>query len=94
MDFTKTKTSTIFLRYVIPQMVGLIFNSIYFIVDGVFIGRRLGAAAGRGNEKSARNAFAHAVALAVAEAATLLLGWVLWARLWRGIRRPAIALQT
>lgn len=45
MDFTKAKTSTIFLRYVIPQMVGLIFNSIYFIVDGVFIGRRLGAGA-------------------------------------------------
>lgn len=45
MDFTKAKTSTIFLRYVIPQMVGLIANSVYFIVDGVFIGRRLGAGA-------------------------------------------------
>ena len=36
---------TIFLRYAIPQMVGLLFNSIYVIVDGVFIGARLGSSA-------------------------------------------------
>ncbi len=35
----------IFLRYAIPQMVGLLFNSIYVIVDGVFIGARLGSSA-------------------------------------------------
>lgn len=43
MDFNKAKTSTIFLKYIIPQMIGLVFNSIYFIVDGVFIGNKLGS---------------------------------------------------
>lgn len=33
---------TLFSRYAIPQMVGLLFNSVYTIVDGVFIGNRLG----------------------------------------------------
>ena len=42
MDYNKMKTSTLFLKYVIPQMIGLVFNSIYFIVDGMFIGKRLG----------------------------------------------------
>lgn len=36
------KTHTLFLRYAVPQMLGLLFNSIYLIVDGVFIGNRLG----------------------------------------------------
>ena len=36
------KTHTLFFRYAVPQMVGLLFNSIYTIVDGVFIGNRLG----------------------------------------------------
>lgn len=31
-----------FRKYAIPQMLGLLFNSVYFIVDGVFIGNRLG----------------------------------------------------
>ena len=43
MDFNKAKTSTIFLKYIIPQMIGLVFNSVYFIVDGIFIGNRLGS---------------------------------------------------
>lgn len=32
----------LFVRYALPQMVGLLFNSIYLIVDGVFIGNCLG----------------------------------------------------
>ena len=32
----------LFMRYAVPQLVGLLFNSVYFIVDGVFIGHRLG----------------------------------------------------
>ncbi len=36
------KIHTLFFRYAVPQMVGLLFNSIYTIVDGVFIGNRLG----------------------------------------------------
>lgn len=36
------KTYTLFLRYAVPQMVGLLFNSVYTIVDGIFIGNRLG----------------------------------------------------
>ncbi|MCF4152300.1 hypothetical protein L2W58_10875 [Dethiosulfovibrio sp. F2B] len=32
----------LFFKYAVPQMVGLLFNSIYLIVDGVFIGNRLG----------------------------------------------------
>lgn len=35
-------TRKLFVKYAIPQMVGLLFNSVYFIVDGVFIGNRLG----------------------------------------------------
>lgn len=38
------KTRTLFARYAVPQMIGLLFNSIYMIVDGVFIGHRLGTA--------------------------------------------------
>ena len=36
------KTHRLFARYAIPQMIGLVFNSVYIIVDGVFIGNRLG----------------------------------------------------
>lgn len=36
------KTHALFLRYAVPQMIGLLFNSVYTIVDGVFIGNRLG----------------------------------------------------
>ena len=32
----------LFARYALPQMIGLLFNSVYLIVDGVFIGHRLG----------------------------------------------------
>ena len=35
----------LFVRYALPQMVGLLFNSAYVIVDGVFIGNRLGTRA-------------------------------------------------
>ena len=35
----------IFVRYAFPQMTGLLFNSVYVIVDGVFIGIRLGSTA-------------------------------------------------
>ena len=40
----KGKTHELFAKYALPQMVGLLFNSVYTIVDGVFIGHRLGAA--------------------------------------------------
>lgn len=36
------KPHTLFARYAIPQMIGLLFNSVYVIVDGIFIGNRLG----------------------------------------------------
>ena len=36
------KPRTVFVRFAIPQMIGLLFNSVYTIVDGVFIGHRLG----------------------------------------------------
>lgn len=36
------KPYQLFFRYAVPQMVGLLFNSVYTIVDGVFIGNRLG----------------------------------------------------
>lgn len=36
------KTHTLFAKYAIPQMIGLVFNSVYMIVDGVFIGNVLG----------------------------------------------------
>lgn len=36
------RTHTLFAKYAIPQMIGLLFNSVYMIVDGVFIGNVLG----------------------------------------------------
>lgn len=36
------KPRTLFAKYAIPQMIGLLFNSVYVIVDGIFIGNRLG----------------------------------------------------
>lgn len=36
------KIPSLFMRYAIPQMIGLLFNSVYIIVDGIFIGNRLG----------------------------------------------------
>lgn len=36
------KLRTLFAKYAIPQMIGLVFNSVYMIVDGVFIGNVLG----------------------------------------------------
>lgn len=35
------KAYQLFFRYAVPQMVGLLFNSVYTIVDGIFIGNRL-----------------------------------------------------
>ena len=32
----------LFGRFALPQMIGLLFNSVYIIVDGLFIGNRLG----------------------------------------------------
>lgn len=39
------KPRTLFFRFAVPQMIGLLFNSVYTIVDGVFIGHRLGRGA-------------------------------------------------
>ena len=36
---------SIFLKVAVPQMISLLFNSIYWLVDGVFIGVRLGSLA-------------------------------------------------
>ena len=38
------KSSRLFAKYAVPQMIGLLCNSVYLIVDGVFIGHRLGKA--------------------------------------------------
>lgn len=36
------KPLALFTKYAIPQMIGLLLNSVYLIVDGIFIGNRLG----------------------------------------------------
>lgn len=36
------KSHILFAKFAIPQMIGLVFNSVYMIVDGVFIGNVLG----------------------------------------------------
>ena len=41
----KESASKLFFRYAFPQMIGLLFNSVYIIVDGIFIGIRLGSSA-------------------------------------------------
>jgi putative MATE family efflux protein len=38
----KGSSARLFQTYALPQMIGLLFNSIYIIVDGLFIGNRLG----------------------------------------------------
>lgn len=38
----KGSSHALFVTYAIPQMIGLLFNSVYTIVDGVFIGNVLG----------------------------------------------------
>lgn len=42
MKFKHLSNTKILLKYGLPQMIGLVFNSAYFIVDGIFIGQRLG----------------------------------------------------
>ena len=42
MNYSNISNRHIIWKFAIPQMIGLIFNSIYFIIDGIFIGRRLG----------------------------------------------------
>ncbi len=39
------KPRTLFIKYALPQMIGLLLNSVYLIVDGIFIGNRLGRVA-------------------------------------------------
>lgn len=36
------KSHTLFAKYAVPQMIGLLFNSVYMIVDGAFIGNWCG----------------------------------------------------
>ena len=36
------KNRNLFVKYAIPQMIGMLFNSVYIIVDGIFVGNRLG----------------------------------------------------
>ncbi|MEE8885046.1 MAG: MATE family efflux transporter [Eubacteriales bacterium] len=38
----KGTSAELFRKFALPQMIGLLFNSIYIIVDGLFIGNRLG----------------------------------------------------
>lgn len=38
----KEKPLKLFTKYALPQMIGLLLNSVYLIVDGIFIGNRLG----------------------------------------------------
>ena len=38
----REKLFALFIKYGLPQMIGLLLNSVYLIVDGVFIGNRLG----------------------------------------------------
>lgn len=38
----REKPHLLFIRYALPQMIGLLLNSAYLIVNGIFIGNRLG----------------------------------------------------
>lgn len=35
-------SAKLFRRFALPQMIGLLVHSVYIIVDGLFIGNRLG----------------------------------------------------
>lgn len=43
MNYSKMSNRDIIIKFAIPQMIGLVFNSIYFIIDGIFIGQKLGS---------------------------------------------------
>ena len=45
MNFSNMRMPTLLRKYVAPHIVALVVNSLYFIVDGIFIGRRLGTGA-------------------------------------------------
>lgn len=80
------RSHTLFVRFAVPQMIGLLFNSVYTIVDGVFIGNRLG--------REAMAAAAVAVPLieiliSVAIAASSGAGVLIAARLGAGDRNGA-----
>ncbi|MEG0727161.1 MAG: MATE family efflux transporter, partial [Erysipelothrix sp.] len=43
MNYSQMSNCDIIKKFAIPQMIGLVFNSIYFIIDGIFIGQKLGS---------------------------------------------------
>ena len=82
------RSPALFFRFAVPQMIGLLFNSVYTIVDGVFIGHRLG--------REAMAAAAVAVplieilisaAIAVGSGAGVLIAAHLEMRDWTGARK-------
>ena len=38
----RMSNKNVLMKFAIPQMIGMLFNSVYLIVDGIFIGHRLG----------------------------------------------------
>lgn len=38
----RMSNKNVLIKFAIPQMIGMLFNSVYLIVDGIFIGHRLG----------------------------------------------------
>lgn len=43
MALFRMSNKSVLKKFVIPQMIAMLFNSVYLIVDGIFIGHRLGA---------------------------------------------------
>ena len=41
-DLIKDSTLSLFFKFVIPSIVGILVNSLYLIIDGIFIGRGVG----------------------------------------------------
>ena len=44
-QFASLPSKTIFIKLVIPSMISMIFSSIYFIFDGIFVGKFIGSEA-------------------------------------------------
>ena len=42
IDFGKTNISTLFRRFLLPTVIGMVFSAVFVITDGIFVGKESG----------------------------------------------------
>ena len=43
IDFGKTNISTLFRRFLLPTVIGMVFSAVFVITDGIFVGKGIGS---------------------------------------------------